>query len=169
MYRVSPLTYLVSGIASTGMHARKVVCASNELSRFDPPSGQRCGAYLADWLATSPGGTLLNPSATTQCEYCPINTADQYLATSRIDWDTRWRNYGIGYAYIVFNICMAVVFYYVFRVQKWNAASVKKGPSMVMHWLKEGGIWMRTVLVGHMKKMPEGDIERAWPNTNRVY
>ena len=169
MYRVSPLTYLVSGIASTAMHGRPIVCASDELSRFDPPSGQTCGAYLADFLATEPGGTLINPTATTQCEYCPLSNSDQFLASVAMSWDTRWRNYGIGFSYIVFNIVMAVVFYYVFRVKKWSAASVKKGPSRLIHWIKEGGFWVRTILVGHGKKVPEGEREKAWPNRNRIY
>ncbi len=67
MYKVSPLTYLVDGIAATGMHDRAVVCATNEYSRFDSLSGQTCGTYLSDYLATNPGGALLNPAATTQC------------------------------------------------------------------------------------------------------
>jgi len=169
MYRVSPLTYLVSGITSTGIHARPVICASNELSRFDPPPNQTCGAYLADFLATKLGGTLINPSATTQCEYCQLGISDQFLASVGIEWDTRWRDYGIGFSYIFFNIGMAVVFYYVFRVRKWSAASVKKGPSELVHWLKEGGSWARTLLVGHGKKIPEGEEERTLPNTNRIY
>ena len=169
MYRVSPLTYLVSGIASTGMHARPVICASNELARFDPPPSTTCGSYLAPYLATNPVGTLLNPSATSQCEYCQLNNSDEFLASVFIEWSTRWRNYGIGFSYIMFNIVMAIIFYWAFRVKGWRVSSVKKGPSQVVHWLKEGGFWVRTVLVGHGKKIPKGEGEKAFPNSNRIY
>ena len=170
MYRVSPLTYLVDSIAATGMHARLVTCASNELSRFDPPSGTTCGDYLQTFLATSPGGSLINPSATAGCEYCPLSSSDQFLASLSITWNHRWRDYGIGFAYIGFNIVFAVLFYYAFRVRKWSGASIKKGPSRVVHSIMTGLRWLRAVLVGHEKDFPEpGQKEEAWPNTNRIY
>ncbi len=83
MYRVSSLTYLVDGVAATGMHGRTVVCALNELSRFNPPTGQTCQAYLANYLKTAPG-QLMNSMATSQCEYCPLTTSDQFLASVAI-------------------------------------------------------------------------------------
>ena len=145
MYRVSPLTYLVDAIAATGIHGRAVTCAANELAIFDPPVGQTCGAYLAPYLTTNPGGQLVNPSASAACQYCSLTTSDQFLASVAISWDTRWRNYGLGFAYIVFNICMAVLGYYVFRVRKWNAASFKSGPSSMLQWV-------RTLLGGKRRK-----------------
>ena len=107
MYRASPLTYLVDGVAATGMHGRTVICALNELSRFNRPTGQTCQAYLANYLKTAPG-QLMNPMATSQCEYCPLTTSDQFLASVAITWSARWRNYGIGFAYIAFNIVVAI-------------------------------------------------------------
>lgn len=170
MYRVSPLTYLVDGIAATGMHARAVNCATSEFARFSPPSGQTCGQYLAGYLATSPGGQLINPDSMTECEYCPLSTSDQFLAGVAITWDTRWRNYGLGFAYIIFNIAAAVMLYYVFRVKKWDAASVKKGPSKVFHRLGQCGHGIRALFVGHTKPLPEqGGRDEVWPNRNRIY
>lgn len=154
MYRVSPLTYLVDGIAAAGIHDRPIQCASNELSRFDPPPGQNCGVYLSKFLANAPG-TLINPEATSQCGYCPLSISDQFLAASSISWSTRWRNYGIGYSYILFNIAMAVFFYYAFRVRRWNPAALVKGPSKVLTYLADGAVWMRRVLVGHSKESPK--------------
>lgn len=159
MYRVSPLTYLVDGIAATGMHARPIECASNELSRFDPPTGQTCGVYLKTFLEAALGN-LTNPDATSQCAYCPLKVSDQFLAGSSISWSTRWRNYGIGYSYIIFNIVMAVLFYYAFRIRKWSAASVIQGPSKLLVYLADTGVWTRQFLVGHSKgKPPKGSRE----------
>ncbi len=160
MYRVSPLTYLVDGVAATGMHGRTVVCALNELSRFNPPTGQTCQAYLANYLKTAPG-QLMNPMATSQCEYCPLTTSDQFLASVAITWSARWRNYGIGFAYIAFNIVVAILLYYTFRVSKWDAASIKKGPSKFLASLASIGYWARSLLVGHRGKVPEQGTKAA--------
>jgi len=117
MYRVSPLTYLVSGIVSTGLHSRTVTCSSTEVAIMQPPSGQTCGAYLQEY-ATAAGGAIYNPSATSDCQYCAETVADQYLNGVSIFWDQRWRNYGIGFSYIVFNIVVATMLYYLIRVRK---------------------------------------------------
>ena len=172
MYRVSPLTYLVDGIAGTGMHARPVVCASNEFSRFAPPTGQTCGQYLSGYLQSVPGsaGQLVDPDSTSQCEYCPLTVSDQFLAGATISYDLRWRNYGIGFSYITFNIFAAIALYYVFRVRHWSFASVAKGPSILLHWIGEGGKWIRTGLVGHGKGLPkEGSEDQKKGKANRVY
>lgn len=83
MYRVSPLTYLVAGMTSTGLHGRPIECSPSEMNVFNPPAGQTCGEYLAQYLANAPG-QLANPSATQACQYCPLSNADQYLAVSDI-------------------------------------------------------------------------------------
>jgi ATP-binding cassette, subfamily G (WHITE), member 2, PDR len=115
MYRVSPLTYWVGGVASTGLSGKTVSCARNELAIFNPPSGQSCSSYLSSYLTTA-AGQLLNPSATTQCEYCPLTNSDQFLSSVSMAYTERWRNFGIVWAYVIFNIFMAVLFYYCFRV-----------------------------------------------------
>ncbi|KAK7409614.1 hypothetical protein QQX98_008209 [Neonectria punicea] len=119
MYRVSPFTYWIGGIAATEMHGRQVTCSTRETSIFDPPSGQTCGEYLAPFTSNAPG-KLQNPEDTEDCRYCAIRNADQYLAGSNIYWSERWRNYGIFWAFICFNIFMAITLYYVFRVKKWS-------------------------------------------------
>ncbi|PQE29880.1 ATP-binding cassette transporter protein [Rutstroemia sp. NJR-2017a WRK4] len=123
MYRVSPLTYLVSAIASTGLSGRQVVCADNELAVMQPPSGQTCGAYLNSY-ATAAGGSVYNPEATSNCQYCSASNADQFLSSVSIHYSTRWRDYGIGFAFIVFNICTAVLLYYLIRVRKSSGKSM---------------------------------------------
>ncbi|KAJ3454529.1 hypothetical protein MRS44_013129 [Fusarium solani] len=105
MWRVSPFTYYVSGLASAALHGRKVVCSDSEMSTFDPPSGQTCGAYLAVFLQKAP---------------------NQYLATRRINWDERWRNYAIFCCYMAFNVFGTVMLYYLFRVRTWQTRKVAK-------------------------------------------
>ncbi|KAL2818268.1 ABC-2 type transporter-domain-containing protein [Aspergillus granulosus] len=139
MYRVSPLTYLIAGLTATGLHARGIECSTEEMNVFNPPSGQTCGEYMASYLQFAPG-TLINPSATQGCEYCSLNNADQYLASSNIYYSERWRNWGIGWAYIGFNILGTVLLYYGFRVRHWNPTalvrSVKQGAQVVCRVFK---------------------------------
>lgn len=98
------MTYLVSSWAGTGLRGRLVECSENELAIFDPPSGQTCRDYLADYLNAGAPGQLYNPTATAQCQYCPLTSADQFLAASNVYASERWRNFGIGFAYIGFNV-----------------------------------------------------------------
>ncbi|KAJ5116193.1 hypothetical protein N7456_000541 [Penicillium angulare] len=125
MYRVSPFTYWVSAMASTQVHGRQVVCSSDELSIFNPPSGQTCWDYLEKY-ATLAGGQVMNKNATSNCEYCAVEVADQYIAGSGIYFNEHWRNFGIVWAYIAFNIFIAVMTYYLFRVKRWNTAGIKQ-------------------------------------------
>lgn len=125
MYRVSPFTYWTSGMVSTQLHERLVNCSPTETSIFDPPQGMTCGEYMAPYLQKAPG-QLQNPNDTASCRYCSLTVADQYLAGSKIYWTDRWRNFGLVWAYVVFNIFIAVVTYYLFRVKKWSLGSFKR-------------------------------------------
>jgi len=116
-------------------------------------SGLTCGAYLQPYLAGAPG-QLLNPTATSQCQYCQLSNADQFLASSAISWSTRWRNFGIGWAYVVFNVAMAMVLYYNFRVNNWTWANRRKPLRRVFYWLKEAGYYIRGLLVGYFETTP---------------
>jgi ABC-type multidrug transport system permease subunit len=53
-----------------------VTCAAVELLKVDPPSGQTCGAYFAQYISFA-GGYLTNSDATSGCEFCSTATTDQ--------------------------------------------------------------------------------------------
>ncbi|KAI5361698.1 putative ABC transporter-like, ATP-binding domain, AAA+ ATPase domain, CDR ABC transporter [Septoria linicola] len=116
MYRVSFFTYWVAGMAAAMLHGRQVTCSDVELSVFQPPQGQTCGQYMAPYLAQAPG-TLQNPDATADCGYCQVSVADTFLAGVNIQWSERWRNFGLLFVYIGFNIAVAVFVYWFFRVR----------------------------------------------------
>lgn len=122
IYRISPLIYLVSGIASTGLHARAVACAENEFARCTPPAGQTCGQCLAPCLASPAGavGQLLTPERREKCRYCPYRVSDEVLGLSGIIHERRWRNFRLGFVYIFFNIVVVVGLSHVFRVRNWS-------------------------------------------------
>ena len=121
MYRVSPLTYTVGGMAGTALGGRSVICSSKEINVFDPPPGQSCQQYLgADDMGRFNGSVVYNPTAMSACQYCSLQNGDEYLAVRSISYSQRWMDYGIGWAFIVFNIAAAIVLYYAFRVKKFN-------------------------------------------------
>jgi ATP-binding cassette, subfamily G (WHITE), member 2, PDR len=90
---------------------------------MQPPAGQTCGDYLTPY-ATLAGGSIYNKDAIADCQYCSLTTSDQFLNSDAISYDTRWRDYGIGFAYIVFNIFMAVLLYYLIRVRRGSGKSM---------------------------------------------
>lgn len=104
------------------LSGRQVVCAEAETSVFNPPSGETCQSYMAAYLTQAPG-TLQNPEATSDCRYCALSVADEYLGSSNIFWSERWRNFGLLWAYIAFNIAVATFLYYFFRVRKSSGKS----------------------------------------------
>lgn len=128
MYRLSPFTYWIGGIVGTELHGRAINCSERETNIFDPPQGMTCGQYLQPMLSKAPG-KLQNPEATSQCRYCTVQNADQIIGASGIFWSQRFRNFGIVWAFIAFNIFMAVLLYYLFRVKKWNTGSKSKSKS----------------------------------------
>jgi ATP-binding cassette subfamily G (WHITE) protein 2 (PDR) len=153
MYRVSPFTYMIGGWAGTGLHGRIVHCARNELAIFNPPHGQTCQAYLAPYFHKGAGGQLYNPAATSACEYCPLSTADQFLAGSNIYASQGWRNWGIGFAYIFFNIFAAIVLYYMIRVRRFSLGNLAKGPARVVDMVVVG---LRRMFARHSEPTPKG-------------
>jgi len=125
MYRVSPFTYIVSGLLSTSVANAPVTCAVNELIKFNPPSGQTCGEYLANYTKAA-GGELVNPGATSDCSFCQLTSTNAFLSAVNINYDDRWRNFGIVWVYVVFNVFAALFLYWLTRVPKGEKKAKKQ-------------------------------------------
>jgi len=117
MYRLSPFTYLVDGMLATGLANNKIVCSSIEYVSFNPPSGQTCIQYMNDYISTT-GGYLTNEDATTNCQFCVASNTNVYLEQLSSQYSTRWRNFGIMWAFIIFNIVGALFLYWLARVPR---------------------------------------------------
>ncbi|KAG5368264.1 ABC transporter CDR4 [Yarrowia sp. C11] len=124
MNRVSPLTYFVGGMLATGIGQAPVTCSKHEIVKFQTLPGKTCGEYMEGFIQAlgDNGGYLLDATATEVCEYCPMKSSDTYLAGVDVSYSHRWRNFGILWAYPVFNIGMAFLLYYVCRVPKKSKA-----------------------------------------------
>jgi ABC-type multidrug transport system permease subunit len=116
MYRVSPFTYLVEGLLGNGVAHAPVHCADNEFLRFSAPSGSTCAEYLRPYIQAA-GGYLIDPDAT-QCEFCSLDNTDTFLSLVSISFANRWRDFGILFVYIIFNVFAATFIYWLARVPK---------------------------------------------------
>ena len=125
MYRVSPFTYIVSAMLATGVANTEVVCSSIELTVFNPPSGQTCGQYMTNYIASS-GGAIYNPNATSACEFCFLTKTNTFLDSVGIKSSERWRNLGLLWVYIVFNIFACIMIYWYARVPKKSSKKEKR-------------------------------------------
>ncbi|KAL3298278.1 ABC-2 type transporter [Colletotrichum asianum] len=117
MYYVSPMTYLASGALSTCLHGSKVVCTAKEIVQVPVPSNMTCGDFLGPYVQSA-GGYLVDAAATDTCGYCRMATTYDYLAHFNIKYDDRWRNFGLLWVYIGFNIVVACGLYWLVRVPK---------------------------------------------------
>ncbi|KAH9427138.1 hypothetical protein MCOR02_012451 [Pyricularia oryzae] len=82
MYRVSPFTYIVSGLLSVAVANSEVRCASNEFLHFDPLNGT-CAEFMRNYIngTTIPGlgripgaGGYLRPDTESSRAHTPTTT-----------------------------------------------------------------------------------------------
>lgn len=117
MYRCNPFTYLVQGMMTTGLAKQDVTCAAREYVHFPPPDGQLCGSFMKAYMSQA-GGYLLDNNSTTQCQFCPLSSTDQFLEGVNALYSERWRNFGLVIAFIAVNMIGTTILYYIARVPK---------------------------------------------------
>ncbi|KAI0417832.1 ABC-2 type transporter-domain-containing protein [Xylaria grammica] len=127
LYRVSPFTYLVSSMLSFSVGNTSVTCAANEILTLNPPANETCMSYLgtqvqvAGYLVPGTENNMAN------CQYCPVKETNAYLLQTSVVFEDRWRNFGLLFVYIAFNIFGALFLYWLTRVPKnWNKKKAKK-------------------------------------------
>ncbi|KAI1641146.1 ABC-2 type transporter-domain-containing protein [Biscogniauxia mediterranea] len=119
MYYVNPSTYWIGGMLAATLDGSPVRCDVSETARFDAPPNQTCLEY-AGQFAEAAGGYLLNPDASTDCQYCPFRSGNDYLATLNIQADEKWRDFGIFLAFCVSNWALVYFFIYTVRIRGWS-------------------------------------------------
>ncbi|KAK9465722.1 ABC-2 type transporter-domain-containing protein [Lipomyces arxii] len=126
IYWVNPISWGLRSLIQTALHDQPVICDPTELATFSPPPGQTCGQYASNWVDNYSFGALLNPNATTDCNFCQYTVGDDYLHEIGFSYDHRWRDLGVFAGFTVFNFFFAYVMYYVMRVMKWTYLSKLK-------------------------------------------
>ncbi|EEU34503.1 uncharacterized protein NECHADRAFT_64912 [Fusarium vanettenii 77-13-4] len=118
MYPVNPFTYIVEGFLGMTLASAPVTCADNEILTFHAPKGSTCAEDMSDYINMA-GGQLVNSSQyDSECSYCPIADTNAFLASISVDRAHRWRNSGLWWVYIVFNIVATTIFYWLAHVPK---------------------------------------------------
>ncbi|CAI4058482.1 hypothetical protein N7582_001118 [Saccharomyces uvarum] len=117
MWKASPFTYFVQNLVGIMLHKKPVVCKKKELNYFNPPNGSTCGEYMKSFLEKSTG-YIENPDATSDCAYCIYEIGDEYLTNIDSKYSYLWRNFGIYWIYIIFNILAMICAYYFFHVRQ---------------------------------------------------
>ena len=119
MYRISPFTYLVEGMLATAVSDTSASCAANEFLKFTPPSGQTCATYMQAYMARA-GGYLEDGTAqnTANCSFCQLDSTNAFLSQIATDPSHKWRDLGLMFIYICFNVFGAIVLYWLVRVPK---------------------------------------------------
>jgi ATP-binding cassette subfamily G (WHITE) protein 2 (PDR) len=93
MYRLSPFTYLVSGMLSVGLANSSVQCAEREYIIFDPANGSTCQEYTKTYRGNF-GGYVNNPTANSACQFCSVDNTNTFLKAISSDYTQAWRNFG---------------------------------------------------------------------------
>ncbi|KAK1148199.1 Multidrug resistance protein [Aspergillus melleus] len=117
MYRVNPFTYFVDGFVGTALSNAPATCSDNEFIFFDLPNGTTCGEYMESYLAMA-GGFVQDCNATDECRFCPISDTNRFLSNLSISFANRWRNFGLMWVFVVFNVFSAIGLYWLARVPK---------------------------------------------------
>ncbi|KAJ1654029.1 ATP-binding cassette transporter snq2, partial [Dispira simplex] len=95
MYWVDPYHYVIEGILVNDLFQQPVVCTQREFFAFEPPNGHDCMEYTQEFLEKF-RGYLQNPTATSNCLYCPYKHGQDYYEVF-LDWSFahRYRNFCI--------------------------------------------------------------------------
>lgn len=162
MYRVSPFTYFVASMLSTGLAGGSITCADYEFVHFAPAANKTCAQYMEPWI--SKAGGYLDPassSSTTSCSFCSMSSTDAFLAAIGSRYSQAWRDFGLLWAYVVFNIGAALFIYWLARVPKGASA---KGPKAAAS-AAPGSDEQKQPIIGGDEKPETPDTTR--PHTER--
>ncbi|CAO3645884.1 unnamed protein product [Mucor fragilis] len=107
MYWLDPFHYYIEGLTVNELENLKIVCTDEDLLRFSVPEGQTCGQYTAEFFANGAPGYIANPDAVQpeQCGYCTYKSGPEFYE-SNMGWSAanKWRNFGVLFAFFIFNI-----------------------------------------------------------------
>lgn len=117
VYRAFPLTYLMDGLISAGLANTKIACSATEMLSLSPPSGfsGTCDTYLSPFYQSA-GGSLSNPDASSNCQYCTFSETNALLERWGISTSSGWNNLGYRSVFVIFNVFATFLLYWVARI-----------------------------------------------------
>ncbi|EGW31336.1 drug resistance protein 1 [Spathaspora passalidarum NRRL Y-27907] len=118
MYRANPFTYITQAILAVGLANTNVVCAPQEYVSINPPANYTCDQFMGPYISKAGGYVLTDENG--QCQFCQMDSTNEFLATVGSYFHQRWRNYGIFVAFIGINVILSIFLYWLARVPKGN-------------------------------------------------
>ncbi|KAG2057552.1 hypothetical protein BDR06DRAFT_994992 [Suillus hirtellus] len=113
MYKISPYTYIIESLLGQAIGGDSIEC-SLSLSTIEwLDAWQLNGSFIE-----SAGGYLANPEATERYQLYFAKTADQFMYSRfNIKYSNHWRNLGIVFGYVAFNVVAVFWFTYFMRIR----------------------------------------------------
>ncbi|TYJ57551.1 hypothetical protein B9479_001633 [Cryptococcus floricola] len=113
---LSPLRYLFSALMTSGLSNLELHCRDADLLTFNPPDGQTCGDYAANYIATT-SGFLLDADATTSCQFCPSSTGYDYVQNMGYSRGTMWRDWALTIVWCLSNVFFCYLFTWLIKIR----------------------------------------------------
>ena len=121
MYYVNPTTWWMRGVLSAVLPDVPIECATQEATHFNPPPGQTCAQYAGEFVSQiAKVGKLIDPNATSDCQYCPYVSGEEYMQNLNVHRGDKWRSFGIFLAFVIINWLLVYFFIYTVRVRGWS-------------------------------------------------
>ena len=120
LYYLIPSTYWIGGVMAATLPSLTVNCAPGEAALFNPPPGQTCSQYASAFVQSAGKGYLTNPSATSNCGYCPYKNGTEYIASLNVVPGDKWKYLGIFLAFCCSNWALVYFFVYTVRIKGWS-------------------------------------------------
>ncbi|KAE8150955.1 ABC-2 type transporter-domain-containing protein [Aspergillus avenaceus] len=112
MYWLTPFHYLLEGFLGVVTHNVPVRCVPREESQFTPPSDQTCQSYAGSF-AQQIGG-YVHDAGNGLCSFCQYSNGDAYAQGFNVYYSHKWRDYGIFWAFVMFNFAAVYFFSWLY-------------------------------------------------------
>ncbi|ODO03503.1 hypothetical protein L198_02350 [Cryptococcus wingfieldii CBS 7118] len=100
---LSPLRYLYGALMTPRSSTSHSPAPPKTSSPSTPPSGQTCIDYTASYLSTT-SGFLVNPDATSACQYCSNSTGSDYVRQMGFSEGAMWRDWALTIVWCISNV-----------------------------------------------------------------
>ncbi|KAL5339404.1 ABC-2 type transporter-domain-containing protein [Aspergillus crustosus] len=108
MYWLTPFHYLLEGFLGVLVHNVPMECVEREEAFFSlPPGANSCQEYAGSYLSQGTG--YVRDAGDGMCGYCLFSNGDQFATNFNVYYSHKWRDYGIFWAFVMFNF--AAVFF----------------------------------------------------------
>ncbi|KAF9888082.1 hypothetical protein FE257_009347 [Aspergillus nanangensis] len=112
MYWLTPFKYLLEGLLGVVIHEVPVKCLGREMSSFSPPPGSNCEDYAGSF-ARQMGG-YVEDAGNGLCSFCQVSNGDNFGKSFNVFYSHKWRDYGIFWAYCIFNFIAVYAFSWLY-------------------------------------------------------